>query len=501
MTGAADRHSGTLDGKLDDFGARSAVVAVVIDSATATSHAVQHTAWMLINLLARLDGVVNTVMVTGGNVGLLPHVVPLAADADTLHDALLEAARSIGVVPVCTFDGTSADYELHIGPGPAANGWRVYGEGYCGAISQGAIASISGSRLPFGPYVAACLAAGEVFRAVRMRRDLYDPITALSFSSWAYSVGPGELHDIGPDLDDLVLDFGLAGVGAVGCAFLHALWACPQFGGEAVIADSDPDGVDDTNLNRCVIFDRRHVGMPKATTAATVLTDARITWQPVDEPYARAAVPRTPAMMISAVDTNTSRAQLQQGFWPARLLAASTKDLRAEVLRCGRPGEGRCLSCFNPPAVDLPDDVRREQLRSLSPEALEAFAAEIGHPVLLVRRWAEEGGCSTVGDAALARMREDDGTPTMFAVGFVSVMAGTLLAVEVIKEHAGRQSPLDDDRQNAKFQFEHPAVERNGRATAVQRDPNCTTCAPEGAGAHVWAKRWQDYPGNETACS
>lgn len=190
-------------------------------------------------------------------------------------------------------------------------------------------------------------------------------------------------------------------------------------------------------------------------------------------------MPRVPDLLISAVDTNRSRQQLQQGFWTGRLLAASTKDLRAEVLRCGPPGEGRCLCCFNPPEVDLPDDVRREQLRTLAPEELEAFAREIGHPVALVRRWAEEGGCSTVGDAALARTRADDEPATMFAVGFVSVMAGALLAVETIKEHIGRPTPLDDGRQNAKFQFEHPAAERNGRATAVQRDPNCSACAQQ----------------------
>jgi molybdopterin/thiamine biosynthesis adenylyltransferase len=490
MTGVSDRHSSTLDGKLNDLGIRSAVVSVVVDDATASTYAVQHTAWILINLLARLEGVVSSVMIAGGNVGLLPHVVPLSTYANTLRDASLEGARSIGAVPVCRSNGTSADYELHVGPGPATDSWRVHGEGYCGAISRRAIASVSSSRLPFGPYIAACLAAGEIFRAVRMRPDLYDPATSLSFSAWDYTLGPGALHEIGPDLGEVVLDFGLAGAGAVGCAFLHALWACPQLGGDAVIADSDRDGVDDTNLNRCIIFGRQHLGMPKATTAASILADASITWQPVDDRYARATIPRAPDVLVSAVDTNKSRGQLQQGFWPARLLAASTRDLRAEVLRCGPPGEGRCLSCFNPPEVDIPDNVRREQLRALSPEGSATFAAEIGHPVALVRRWAEEGGCSSVGDAALARMRGDDEPPTMFAVGFVSVMAGTLLAVETIKEHIGRPTPLDDEHQNAKFQFEHPSAERNGRATAVQRDPNCSTCVPGGAGAEVWTKRW-----------
>lgn len=491
MTEVGDRHSGTLDGRLDDLGVRTAVVAVFIEPGAARTYAVQHAAWMLVNLLARLDGVVSHVMIAGGNAALLPHVVPLAGSAKTLQEALLEGAASIGVVPVGRFDGASAEYELHVGPGPATSGWRVHGEGYCGAINRGAIAAVGTSRLPFGPYIAACLVTGEIFRAVRMRRALYDSVAALSFSAWDYTLGAGQLHEVGPDLGHVMLDFGLAGAGAVGCAFLHALWACPQVGGEAVIADSDPEGVDDTNLNRCVIFGRQHLGLPKATTAAAVLADAGLTWRPVDDRYTLSTIPRVPDVLISAVDTNRSREQLQQGFWPRRLLAASTKDLRAEILRCGPPGQGRCLSCSNPPEVDLPDDVRREQLRALAPEDLEAFARELGHPVTLVRRWAEVGGCSTIGVAALARMRADDEPTAMFAVGFVSVMAGTLLAVEVLKERTGRPVPLDDERQNAKFQFERPTAERNGRPTAVQRDPNCRACAPGGPGVKVWTQRWQ----------
>ena len=99
-----------------------------------------------------------------------------------------------------------------------------------------------------------------------------------------------------------------------------------------------------------------------------MLDGASVTWRPIDNRYTVEAVPRLPGLLISAVDTNRSRAQLQQDFWPARLLAASTRDLRAEVLRCGPPAEGRCLSCFNPPEVDVPDDVRREQLRDLAAE-------------------------------------------------------------------------------------------------------------------------------------
>ena len=498
MTGLADRHAGVLDGRLDQLGARTAIVALNIEPGTAGTAAVQHTAWMLVNLLARLADVVSAVLVIGDDATLLPRITPLAHCANSLRSALLQGGNSIGGVPVRLADGTKPDYELHVGPGPDRAGLRVYGEGYCGAVSRGAIAPVGTSSLPFGPYIAACLAVGEIFRATRLRPDLYEPVTALSFSAWDYTLGSGQLDQADPSLDALVLDFGLAGVGAVGCALLHALWACPQLSGQAVIADSDPEGVDHTNLNRCVIFGQQDIGKAKATTAAAILADAGIAWQPVDGRYARSMIPRVPATLVSAVDTNGSRDHLQQAFWPARLLASSTKDLRAEILRCGPPGDGRCLSCFNPPEVDLPDDVRRAHLRAFPPGDLEAFAAEIGHPVSMVRRWAEEGGCGSVGDAALARMREDDEPPAMFSVGFASVMAGTLLAVELIKEHLGTPVPLDDEHQNVKFQFWRPTASRNGRPTTVQRDWNCRACDPAGAGAEVWRRRWQTHGASRT---
>lgn len=62
------------------------------------------------------------------------------------------------------------------------------------------------------------------------------------------------------------------------------------------------------------------------------------------------------------------------------------------------------------------------EIRDRSVLDLEAFAVQIGHPVALVRRWAEEGGCSVVGDAALTRMRAGDELHAMTSCGSSTVM-------------------------------------------------------------------------------
>lgn len=495
MTELADRHSGTLDGRLvAQSASRSVSVDLRLEPNTARETAVQHTAWMLVSLLVRLVGVVDEVRVSGANAPLRPRVIPFPSQAEDLKNSLVEAASLIGGAPVRLGDTDSSSIVLTVGPGEAMGSTRVYGEGFSGVFSQQAIHSVTDSPLPFGPYIAACLAAGEVFRQVRFPTDLWIPTSSLSFSAWDYTVGSGALSAVGSGFQRAELDVGLAGVGAVGSAVMHTLWACPGLSGRAVVADADPDGIDLTNLNRCVTFHQRHAGRPKASTAAEILHDADVAWTPIDGKYARGSISRMPDVLLSAVDTNRSRQELQQGFWPARLLGASTKDLRAEVLRCGAPGVGPCLRCFNPPEVDLPDEVVRERLREMSDLELAALAREINEPIHLARRWAREGGCSEVGDAALKVIRGRIQPPTMFSVGFVSVLAGTLLAAEVVKEHLGRTGPLSDAMQSVKFQFWRPGDDANGRPRPVQRDPRCPACAPTAGGVDTWrerAARWR----------
>jgi molybdopterin/thiamine biosynthesis adenylyltransferase len=468
-------------------------VGIEVEPACGNSASVQHAAAMTINLLCRFEGLVSEIRVAAGKEPIRPRTFPFAPGADTVAEAILATASAIDGVPAIDADPSGAERILRIGPGPAGPWLRLHGEGFCGAIGTGAISSVSSSALPFGPYIAACLAAGEVFRAARLPAERYDPVEALSYSAWDGTLGSGQIHQPGEEGCEVILDFGLAGVGAVGCALMHALWASPGVAGKAIIADNDEKGIEATNLNRCVLFAASDIGSQKASTAARVCADAEIEWKPLDGIYTRSALSWVPEMLVSAVDTNRSRDQLQQGFWPARLLGASTQDLRAELIRCGPPGSGPCLRCFNPPEADIPEDVLREDLRNLSDIELAAFARRIDKPVALVRRWAEEGGCSEVAAAAIGSMRDGQETPKMFAVGFVSVLAGTMLGAELVKEHLAGAPGLDDSHQSAKFQFFRPTVSENGRPKTVQRDAKCPACAEGQPGVDTWRKRFQAW--------
>lgn len=81
--------------------------------------------------------------------------------------------------------------------------------------------------------------------------------------------------------------------------------------------------------------------------------------------------PDIPTLLVAAVDTNRAREALQQRY-PPRIISASTRDLRAEVLRVGPPGIGACLRCYNTPEPITADETLRQHALSNGEAAIEA---------------------------------------------------------------------------------------------------------------------------------
>ncbi|MFI8233920.1 hypothetical protein ACIGDI_34430 [Streptomyces sp. NPDC085900] len=101
-------------------------------------------------------------------------------------------------------------------------------------------------------------------------------------------------------------------------------------------------------------------------------------------------------MLVSAVDTNRARAELQTRYAP-KMLSASTLDLHAEALRVGPPGISACLRCYNPPEAVTGGDELRERTRAGGTAAVRALAAEAGVAEADDRRWL---GCGEMGNPA-----------------------------------------------------------------------------------------------------
>jgi ThiF family len=486
----SSRHEGDLGGRFLPFGNVEQVgVTVEIPDAIAGFASAQHTAWMLINLLARFDGVVNKIAVRcPEGVELSGRVVPLATRNVDLATALIAGGNAIGVIPV--------ERDLQLGrtivvgaAQPAAGKADLFavGGGWCGGVSvslPGFDAVDHGSPLPFGPYIAACIAAGEVFKAARMQPGTYTAPASAFYSCWNHVAA--ELPDRqGPHDVEITLDASLVGVGAVGSAVIHSLWACLALRGTVTLIDNDPKGLDATNLNRYSIFGQASVGLPKATAAAQMLSDSSIRWLPHDSAIETFRL--TTPHVVSAVDRNTARSAIQNQY-PPRVFSGSTLDLRAEILRCGPPGVGACLRCFNEPEKVAPDHDLRSKLKATSEAERVALAQSVGLTLADANEWIATGRCGVAGERLLPLLRRDDGEPE-FAVAFVSVMAGTLLAAELLKDHLTHGAPLSEAQQRAAFQFFSPLA-RSNRAVAFLRDPRCPMCVPKSIACSIWAERY-----------
>lgn len=474
----SSRHDLDAGGQLVAADERSSHrVLVALDAETAHLASVQHAAWMTLNQLVRLSGVIEKVgLACPPSVPLAGRIVPLAPRSGDLAGALMTGCAEIGIVPVtaCVPESKEFSRSLLLGPGDARGCTRVHGEGWWGGFSSDGIVDVDESDPnPIGPYIAASLVVGELFRSAGLKE--YEAVDDLFLSAW--TLRPTAAPDfIGPRLGEVRVDCLLAGVGAVGSMVVHALWALAQAGGGVVLCDNDKAGVDETNLNRYVLFGRSSIGSPKASAAAEIASDAGVDFSPVDGPIE--TLERFPERVVSAVDINTAREAIQARY-PARILSGATRDLRAEVLRVAAPGEGACLRCYNPPENRPSDEALRAAVDSGTYGTLEELAAVHGVTADEIQAWVARGECGRASERLLPWLRDDLGTPPQFAVSFASSLAGVLLAAELLKDVSSEVGPLDDKRNRAVFQFGMP-LGRANQPAPYSSDPECPLCGPAG---------------------
>lgn len=274
------------------------------------------------------------------------------------------------------------------------------------------------------------------------------------------------------DFDDLVpadidleasYDVGevhLAGAGAIGNGFLWAARHVTLVGSLHIV---DDDFVSEGNLQRQVWFDDDDVGEPKATRIAAkaqpLMPGLRL--RPVvcrlqDHPD-RSEGPWLKRLVV-AVDSRPARRHLQNEL-PGEVFDASTSGSQEIVLHHNRqPNSDACLGCVYPR-----DD------REVSHE--EAVASHLGIDVATVRaeRITEIAAtliCARhphltpndlVGLAvdslykqlcASGQLMTSSGQHVVAPFAFVSVLAGTILLVEILRHSRGRLEPSNEWRLN-----------------------------------------------------
>ena len=487
-------------------------VVVDVDPVLAAQPGAQHLTWLLVTLLTRsTNNVIAAVGLNVDDVPLLPGIDPAMPEgAKSLSNTLEFAASAFGhhaapVVDASDLDNTDLVLRLS-GPNSSTRStWtgapvlRMSASEWTGAVTPDDTQDLPlnlKTTNPFGPYVAACLAAGQTYMYARVRDHVLQPV---ALNAWTLQQNTTDLTSLDDDLlsePPVELDHVLAGVGAVGSAVLLTMWAYQPASGTIRAADADPQGIDDTNLQRCLPFHSVDIGQPKAPTAALRLGGHH---HLVIEPtygLAEALVgPQT--HLISAIDTEKARQALQDKY-PASAVQASTSGLRLEMLRVDPTSGTACLRCFNaPPDQTMSDSEVRAQVADLDDEVVSAHAAAVGTGVERVREWGRAGGCGQIGDALLERLRPSDGTPAQFSVGFASVLAGVLLAGQVLKDAIRRDGDEHSILVDASL-FGPTArfltnlldpVNVVAGSRRYMRDARCPACA--GVRADVWKSRYR----------
>ncbi len=384
MTVLGDRHlridpSGALCDAAESVGGS---VLVVLGPGLAATAAGQHTLFMVLNLLVRQDRLVSKVLVSLEDAPLHSRIWPFAGNRPTSLTALVEACgtRIIanGVPVMLHSTDASAPFEILIGntqpTNKAARSLCVFGEGWnaCAGPPGSAPPHMPTSANPLGPYFAACLASGEVFKFYRKvtpgRGALIESI-AFSLLDFAVRETWDQLP-ADPVVGKISLrDPYLIGSGAVGQAAALVFGAFPDIEGH--VTTIDPQTLDDiTNLNRYALAcseDLNHkrskaeiVGRYLESRGLTVHTSV-MKWQDFVTRMNRSG--QLPALqtseskaryrfVLSCVDDTDGNAARHaiQNVWPEILIGASTHGdgLRASVSRYDVRSEQMCLKCHNP---------------------------------------------------------------------------------------------------------------------------------------------------------
>lgn len=482
------RHRGSLGGRLTDSRI-PAKVTVVLDTDSAHSPIAQHLSWMLLNLLARQAYEIREIeLVVPEGITPVKRLSPLISTNTDLRAALREGIAHINPEVLESKATVTSHVAVRVGPGPLGEAdfaLATTAYGWSGYVGRVPVDILGGDVHPLGAYVAASLCAGEIFKFIRGMRSeagafaqrIWLDAASLRVSSEAPS-SPGPLLSTDLHLAPAVI----AGIGAVGNGMLHTLYPLAHLRGELVLIDNDPVGIDETNLNRYVLFGLPHILASKASTASRLFTGSQLTTHPIDESWQTWYVKRSDEpldLVISAVDKNEARHAIQDAL-PRLILGASTKDMRALVCHYDVLRGGPCLRCRNPVRSATPDDVLITHLRHRSEAERAAMAHSVGVNASALEAFLLDphGRCGMISGETLQKFAGEN-PQEEWSVGFVSLLSGVLLAAEYLKLSIDpAQTSLDAQRNAFRFQFWDPGSLEVNKIFGIPPEVSCFCQTP-----------------------
>ena len=276
----------------------------------------------------------------------------------------------------------------------------------------------------------------------------------------------------------------LAGAGAIGNGFL---WAARHLDFRGQLDIVDDDEVSSGNLNRQIWFNHSDIGLPKVRQLVErakchfeylTLVPRQCRLQDLPEKSPAAWLRR----LIVAVDSPRARRELQSEF-PREVFDASTTDIREVIIHYNvQPTTKACLSCIyerddkelsreqhiaDHLGVSL-EDVRSSRISTCAADTIATkFPGLVASDLTgvaydtLFKNLCAEGQLHTRTDKTI-----------LAPFSFVSVLAGTLLAIEIV-----RRLGVGNDFQDFNYWRVSPWYPLQSRKQINrQRQPGCEFC-------------------------
>lgn len=435
------------DGRIGGSPASLATVLVKAERKYASTPAGQHLLQLLVNLLARQFGVVREILLELEECDLHEDVIlsPRIASG-TLLAGLLALGEAAGGKLTATrvSDGTTPTVVVFVGDNSdptslavpaiavAGHGWRAK------ASTTGGLREIAAtSTNPLGPYLAACIAAGFVFKSAYGK---HTPLN-VDLDLWVHA------GEEGPELTGVTLPTAyVLGLGAVGAAFAVTLSAAQGLRGRLI--GVDPQEMSDTDRNRLLSGTATNVGELKIDLFAKLFHreieaykfKGRWPQDYLGDPTR--SIPRDImreeealrfGWVISAVDRDRDRVGIANAL-PHNVMSGSTLGMAAQTAYYSVEGECECLGCSHRTPAQLGVEKQADELRALTREARQSWYDGYGASAqeqASIEEYLSDPRCAGPGEADLARLGVQGAVD--WAVGFVSVAAGVILAARFIR--------------------------------------------------------------------
>lgn len=332
---------------------KSAKVAIVADEETLRTANGQHMIFLAVNLLSRFCRHIDLFMSDSIENRLQLPILRYGNVIESLKDLCAQ------INPYGIFRANpqphAYDVSLVIGRGTVlgrrtifinSDGWVAY------ASAESEIVSAKNNENPVGAQLAACFGAAEVFKAIFRGAEGIQEKYTLPLDSLSYSPlnnTPNEMPEKNPHLPSkLNLDaVQLIGAGAIGCSVAYVLASMPGLNGRVIV--TDPQDVEISNLNRLPLALNSDIGKKKVKVISKITTaNLEVSAQPdAFQEYFQEVKPAHLGLVVDTVDDVETHWFVQRTF-PRVLLNGGTMVEDVSIVRIDDFLNKSCLGCIYP---------------------------------------------------------------------------------------------------------------------------------------------------------